>query len=135
MRGFGVGDLMSLAGPLVIRTFDMDKGQAAKDRELAEHSPLLSVLGTEGDSPREWLAAGQAMEQVILLARSHGLASSYLNQPVEVEEIRSRLAGAVGRSRQHPQLVLRFGYGSEIRLAPRKGGRGSRRSRRAPLCH
>lgn len=119
--------MMSLAGPLVIRTFDMGKGQAAKDRELARHSPLLSVLGTDGDSPREWLAAGQAMQRVVLLACSHGLTCSYLNQPVEVEDIRPRLADAVGRSGgEHPQLFLRFGY--DRRSAPRRARRWKRSS-------
>jgi hypothetical protein len=117
--GFGFGDLMSRAGPLVIRTFDMGKGQAAKDHELAERSPLLSVLGTEGDSPREWVAAGQAMERILLRACVHGLTSSFLNQPVEVEALRPRLADAIGRSGSYPQLVMRFGYGPDVAHSPR----------------
>jgi hypothetical protein len=119
--GFGFGDMMSLAGPLVIRSFDIGKGQAAKDRELAQHSPLLSVLGTDTDSPREWLAAGQAMERILLRACSHGLTSSFLNQPVEVETIRPRLAEAIGRPGQQPQLVMRFGYGPDVPHSPREG--------------
>jgi nitroreductase len=118
--GFGVGDVLSLAGPLVIRTFDLGNGQAAKDRELVEHSPVLSVLGTDGDSPVEWLAAGQAMQRSLLFACSRGLTASYLNQPVEVPDLRLRLAEAIGRSGQRPQLVLRFGYGPDVRPAPRK---------------
>jgi hypothetical protein len=117
--GFGFGDLLSIGGPLVIRSFDLGKGQAARDRELAQHAPLLAVLGTEGDTPREWLAAGQALERVLLHACAHGLTSSFLNQPVEVETIRPRLARAVGRS-GHPQLVLRFGYGPPVRPTPRE---------------
>ena len=121
MRGYGFGfrDLMSHAGPLVIRTFDSGKGQAAKDRELAEHSPLLSVLSTADDTPRAWLAAGQAMERILLRTCVHGLTSSFLNQPVEVDELRPRLAEAIGRSGDHPQLVLRFGYGREVAHSPR----------------
>jgi hypothetical protein len=118
--GFGFGDLMSLGSPLVVRTFDLGKGQAAKDRELAEHSPLLTVLGTDGDSPREWLAAGQALERVLLRACSHGLTSSFLNQPAEVEAIRPRLAAAIGRNGRQPQLALRFGYGPDIPHTPRE---------------
>src|SRR5215217_6799502 len=66
---FGVGDLMSMAGPFSIRTFDTGKGHAAKDRQLAEGSPVLAVLGTEVDAPPEWLAAGQALARVLLRAR------------------------------------------------------------------
>jgi len=117
--GFGFGDLQSLGTSLVIRTFDLGKGQAAKDRELAERSPLLTVLGTGGDTPRDWLAAGQAMERVLVRACAHGLTSSFLNQPVEVDDLRPRLAAAIGRSGEQPQLVLRFGYGPEVAHAPR----------------
>jgi hypothetical protein len=118
--GFGFGDLMSIGSPLVIRSFDIGKGQAAKDRELAEHSPVLSVLWTDGDSAREWLAAGQAMERVLLRACSRGLTSSFLNQPVEVEAIRPRLADAIGRSGKYAQLVMRFGYGPDVQHSPRE---------------
>ena len=116
---FGFRDLMSHAGPLVIRTFDIGKGQAAKDHELAERSPLLTVLGTTADTPRAWLAAGQAMERILLRACAHGLTSSFLNQPVEVDELRPRLAEAIGRAGDHPQLVMRFGYGPDVTHSPR----------------
>jgi hypothetical protein len=111
---------MSLGSPLVVRTFDLGKGQAAKDRELAEHSPLLSVLGTDGDSPREWLTAGQALERILLRACSHGLTSSFLNQPIEVEAIRPRLAAAIASAGRQLQLVLRFGYGPDLPPTPRE---------------
>jgi hypothetical protein len=121
MRGYGFGfrDLMSHAGPIVIRTFDIGKGQAAKDLELAERSPLLGVLGTGADSPRAWLAAGQAMERILLRACVHGLTASFLNQPVEVDDLRPRLADAIGRAGDHPQLVMRFGYGPDVAHSPR----------------
>lgn len=121
MRGdsFGFGDLMSHAGPLVIRTFDLGRGQAAKDHEVAERAPLLSVLGTAADSPRAWLEAGQAMERILLRACANGLTSSFLNQPVEVDDLRPELARAIGRSGDHPQLVMRFGYGPEVAHSPR----------------
>jgi len=121
MRGYGFGfrDLMSHAGPLGIRTFDIGKGQAAKDRELAERSPLLGVLGTAADTTRAWLEAGQAMERILLRACAHGLTSSFLNQAVEVDDLRPRLAEAIARGGNHPQLVLRFGYGPEVAHSPR----------------
>jgi nitroreductase len=121
MRGYGFGfrDLMSHAGPLVIRTFDIGKGQAAKDHELAERSPHLGVLGTEGDSPRDWIAAGQAMERILLRACAEGLTSSFLNQPVEVDHLRPRLAETIGRTGGRPQLVMRFGYGPDVEHSPR----------------
>lgn len=106
-------------GPLVVRTFDRGDGQAARGGQLAEGSPLLAVLGTDHDTPRAWLKAGQALGRILLRAQSLGLYASYLNQPVEVPETRARLPELLGRD-GHPQLVLRFGYGEEPPPTPRR---------------
>lgn len=120
-RGDGL-TVPALAGPaaqLVVRTFDMGSGVGAKDRDLAEASPLLAVLGTERDEPRDWLLAGQALERVLLTACKHGLQASYLNQPVQVAPLRSKLRNMTGGG--FPQIVLRLGYPSgEIAAAPRR---------------
>ncbi len=104
----GTGDLASLAGPLVVRTFDVGEGRAAKDRELADHSPLLAVIATPHDTPADWLAAGQALDRVLLRAAANGIGVSYLNQPVEVMELRSVLAVTLGTTFA-PQVLLRMG--------------------------
>src|SRR5437764_15032523 len=70
---FGYGDIMSLIGPFVIRTFDMGKGRAAKDRDLATGSPVLAVLGTKSDEPLDWIIVGMALARMLLLARSHNI--------------------------------------------------------------
>jgi hypothetical protein len=44
-----------------------------------ERTPLLAVLGTDGDSLREWLAAGQALGYTLLHARAEGVSASYLS--------------------------------------------------------
>jgi hypothetical protein len=106
-------------GPLVIRTFDFGKGRAARDRELATGSPVLAVLGTDGDTPADWLAAGQAAGRVLLGAQADGVSASYLNQPIEVDALRPRFSAILGRD-GFPQLLLRMGYGPEIEPAPRR---------------
>ena len=110
----GFGEIMSAAGPLVVRTFDMGSGQAAKDRQLAEGSPVLAVLGTENDTPAAWLAAGQALARVLLRAQAEGVSASFLNQPIEVSELRPQLREAIGKT-GFPQLLLRMGYGPDVR--------------------
>jgi len=116
---FGFGELMSLASPLVMRTFDMGGGRAAQDRQLAEGSPVLAVLGTQTDTPVEWFSAGQALGRVLLRARAEGIDASYLNQPIEVPELRPRLRDTIGASGM-PQLLFRMGYGPEARPTPRR---------------
>jgi hypothetical protein len=130
-RRDGLAEYALGMGALIIRTFDLGEGRAAQDRELAGGSPVLAVLGTRGDTRRDWLAAGQAAGRVLLRAQSERVSASYLNQPVEVEELRPRLMEALatgpegtppwtsGRS-GHPQLLLRLGYGPPIDPAPRR---------------
>jgi len=121
MPGFalGLGDVMSAAGPLVVRTFDVGRGQAARDQELAVGSPLLALLGTARDTNADWLAAGQALARVLLRAQVDGVSASFLNQPVEVGELRLRLLNLAGRA-GFPQILLRFGYGRATPATPRR---------------
>ncbi len=116
---FGFGDLLSLAGPFVVRTFNWGEGQAARDQQLAEGSPVLLVVTTPGDEPLDWLRAGQALDRVLLQAQAYDLHASYLNQPIEVPVLRPRVAKLVNTD-EHPQLILRMGYGSAIEPTPRR---------------
>ena len=115
----GIGDIASVAGPLVIRTFDMGGGRAARDQELASGSPVLAVLGTPGDSQRDWLKAGEALARVLLHATAERVSASFLNQPVEVPELRLVLQDVLN-TEGFPQIVLRMGYGPEAMLTPRR---------------
>lgn len=114
--------LPTLAVPIaqwVVRTFDMGGGVAAKDQQLAQGSPLLAVLGTETDQPRDWLQAGQALQRVLLVACRNGLQASYLNQPVQVYSLRSKLRELICDG--YPQLLVRLGYPTdEIDASPRR---------------
>jgi len=106
--------------PLLVRTFDWAKlGRAAKDRQLAAGSPLLAVLGTERDDVPSWLAAGVALQHVLLGACVTGMQASFLNQPIEVPSLRPGIQGLVSKT-GFPQLVLRLGYGTPSPPTPRR---------------
>jgi hypothetical protein len=110
-RGDGLV-MPALAQPvaqLIVRTFDLGGGVGAKDRQLAEASPVLAVIGTSGDGPEHWLKAGQALGRVLLAGCLHGLQASYLNQPIQVPSLRPKLQHLIDRS-GFPQLLLRIGH-------------------------
>ena len=115
----GISDLMSYAGPLVVRTFDMGDGEAAINHQLATGSPALGVIATERDTIRDWLAAGQALARVLLRARVEDVWASFLNQPIEVPSLRMNIPHIIGRP-GFPQAILRFGYGPEVNPTPRR---------------
>jgi hypothetical protein len=121
MPGYALGysDLQSVVGPLVVRTFDVGASQAAKDEDLVSGSPLLAVLATPEDDPASWLAAGQAMQHVLLTAAAGDLQASFLNQPVEVPALRAKLGSELGLT-GYPQLLMRFGYGQAGSATPRR---------------
>jgi hypothetical protein len=116
---FGMPDLLSPVGALIIRTFDMGKGQAAHDRALAEGSPAIGVFTTAADRPIDWMAAGQAMERSLLAITAAGFTYSYLNQPIEVPSLRPRLSRLLGTS-EFPQILIRVGRGPELLPAVRR---------------
>jgi nitroreductase len=111
---------LPLAGLALLRRFDLGSGIAARERELATGSPMLAVLGTGLDGPHDWIAAGEAMEAVLLRATHLGLAASFLNQAIEEGELRDPIARAAS-TRGFAQLILRFGWGAEIAPTPRRG--------------
>lgn len=116
---FGISDLFSYVGPYVIRTFDMGKAQAAKDRELVTGSPVLVVLGTNTDQPRDWLNAGMSLAKILLTARAEDVWFSFLNQPIEVGALRGRVKTILSEN-WLPQLIMRMGYGKEVKPTPRR---------------
>lgn len=117
--GLAVPTLAAPVARLVVRTLDMGGGLGAQDRELAEASPLLAVLSTDGDHPRDWLLAGQALQRILLVGCQHGLQASYLNQPIQVASLRRRLQEVAGAG--VPQIFLRLGHpAEEIEPSPRR---------------
>jgi nitroreductase len=115
----GMPGLIAYAGPFMVRTFDTGAMVAARDRQLVIHSPLLIVLGTEEDTPADWLKVGQALERVLLRATSEGVSASFLNSPIELPAARAKVREVLGVT-GHPQLILRLGFGPEMPPTPRR---------------
>ncbi|WP_372897782.1 hypothetical protein [Stieleria sp.] len=115
----GIGDFASHFGWLAVRTFDWGDGQAAKDRQLAEGSPLLAVIGTNGDTPADWIACGQALAKILLRGAAWSVDASYLNQPIEIPRLRTKLSKLIGAN-GYPQILLRLGHGREVKPTPRR---------------
>jgi nitroreductase len=116
----GISNFMSIISPFIIKTFNMNK-QAEKDRELAATSPVLAVLGSPSDEPLDWMNTGMALANILLLASSENVCCSFLNQPIQISQLRPKLLDAIRRNKGFPQVLLRMGYSSEqIRPSPRR---------------
>ena len=93
-------------------------GPGSDEPPAAEH-PLVVVIGTEGDTPADWLTAGQALSALLLTAAVDGIQASPLGQVLDQPWARRRLAGELGVV-GHPQMVLRMGHGSPGPETPRR---------------
>lgn len=92
--------------------------QDAGDPPVAEH-PLVVVIGTEGDTPADWLTAGRALSALLLTAAAAGIQASPLGQVLDQPWARRRLAGELGVV-GHPQMVLRMGHAAPGPQTPRR---------------
>ena len=91
---------------------------AANKGDLVRAAPAVGVVTTEGDGTADWLAAGQALAHVLVVAADRGISASFANEPVEVEGLRGRLAARLGAG--FPQVAFRLGYPGPEGGAPRR---------------
>ncbi|MBC7782026.1 MAG: nitroreductase [Proteobacteria bacterium] len=90
--------------------------------DLIASTPLIGVLGADGDTPLDWLRSGQALQKTLLWARAAGVWASFLNQPIARPESRIKVAHLLDRN--YPMLLIRFG-----RVAPPVASRALRAAR------
>jgi nitroreductase len=115
----GLGDAAAIVQPLALRLWNPAADEAERDRRRTVGSKALVVLSTPRDGMAEWLAAGAALQRVLLRATAAGLCASWFGQVVEVPELRARLRDLLGTEGQ-PQMMLRLGYGLDVRATPRR---------------
>lgn len=106
-------------GRAPLRDFAGRRPVTGRAAEKFEHDPQLALLSTGGDTPVDWLRAGQALERVLLEATMAGLATSLTSQPLERPDLRLLARDPVSGT-GHVQMVLRLGYGPGGVASPRR---------------
>ena len=92
----------------VLSRFNVGGSTAGKDEVFALRAPALALLTTPSDDCAGWMAAGQALERVLLTAALEGVQAGYLNQPCQLAELRPRLH-EIAAAAAAPQVLLRLG--------------------------
>jgi nitroreductase len=107
--------------PAPVRDTDLlaAAARARGPRGAYERHPQLAVLTTERDEPEDWLRAGEALQHVLLVATLNGLAASFLYQIIERDDMRADGKRAWPWP-EHPQMVIRLGYGPGALPTPRR---------------
>ncbi len=100
-----------LLSPLVIRA----RPQADRDATNIRSSAGIAVFVAELDDPPTWIEVGRAYQRFALQAASLDIRTAFINQPIEVQSLRTRFDALVGLDGERAQLAVRFGHGP---LAP-----------------
>lgn len=88
--------------------------QADADAKKLRSSPGAVVIASAGDDKAAWIRTGQVYERLALTMTSLNIKSAFLNQPLEVVDLRSQFQRAMGLGASAPQLLVRFGYAASM---------------------
>ena len=110
----------SILGSLAYDMFVSARSESERyGRQIDSSAGLAVFVGARAD-PQDWMKVGRAVQRFALTATSLGLKHAFVNQPVEVPELRPDLAALIGEPGRRPDIVMRFGYGPVLPFAPRR---------------
>ena len=117
----GIVNLISKKSFSIYRSFKIGKKRNENIRELAATSPVLAILGSYSDTHLDWMYTGMALTNILLLASFENVSCSFLNQPIQVPQLRLKLLDAIKKENGFPQILLGIGYNKhKIRLTHRR---------------
>jgi hypothetical protein len=100
-------------GKLFLRFAFSAEKQNEKDVSNLASSAGVIVFAAEADDKAAWVEAGRCYERFALTATALGMRNAFVNQPIEVRELKPQLESLV-KGAGKAQLVARFGYGPEM---------------------
>lgn len=96
-----------------VRRFLSSTGSA----QFEQHS-TMALLATAGDSPRDWVTAGLALERVLLVATTYFVHASFATTVLENPTTRHDLRRVLSLDAA-PQMLMRLGYSAMPPHTPR----------------
>ena len=103
--------ILSWMGNLLFKLMYRKKPENDKYREQIDSSAGIVVFSCTNQTKAHWVDVGRAYQRFALHSTAHGIQHSFINQPVEVPELRSQLASYLELGDKLPDLIIRFGYG------------------------
>ncbi|WP_432893389.1 Acg family FMN-binding oxidoreductase [Kribbella sp. CA-245084] len=94
--------------PAAVRDMGTRPADRLRDERRFEEHPELAVLSTDFDEPADQVTAGAALERVLLTATRDGVSASFLNQPLEYDELRNKVQRLTEQP-GHAHMIIRFG--------------------------
>lgn len=109
----------SLGNP-IIGMFLKPQTQSKADNIKIVSSSHLVIFTAKEDNPRNWILLGQYLEKFLLKCTELNISFSFLNQPIEVDELRILLQKELSLNHEFPCLILRIGYAEPVEYSARK---------------
>lgn len=110
----GSPDVPRWLGELFMRFGFSAKRQNSKDFKHIRSSGAIAVIFSEADDKEHWIEAGRCYQRLALQAAALELRTAFINQPVEVADLRPQFASFLGIGDRRPDLVVRIGRGPEM---------------------
>jgi nitroreductase len=107
-------------GPRIFDWVFRTEAENDKYARQIRSSAGLAVFVSQRDDPEHWVLAGRACQRFALQATALGLKHAFVNQPVEVANLRPELAALVGMPGRRPDIVMRFGSGPALPFSARR---------------
>ncbi|MBN1122230.1 MAG: nitroreductase family protein [Anaerolineae bacterium] len=93
--------------------------QAETDAANVRSSAGLIVITSAEDNRQAWIDAGRVTQRLALTLTTLGIKMAFINQPIEVAELRPELQRVLD-SDMLPQLLIRFGYAEPMPYSLRR---------------
>lgn len=103
--------LPSWLGKTLFDVFLSPQSENDKYADQIRSSAGVTVFTARTNDKEGWFNAGRAFQRFALQATVDGLKLAFINQAVEVLEMRRKLQSLLGTGKQRPNFVVRFGYG------------------------
>lgn len=107
-------------GPIAFDLAFKPASEADKYARQMDSSAGVAVFAARDEGPAGWIAVGRACQRFCLTATALGLKTAFVNQPVEVPELRDDMAELAGLGSRRTDIVLRFGHAPEMPYSPRR---------------
>jgi nitroreductase len=112
--------LPEFLGGLAFDTFVTADTENKKYIGQIDSSAGIAIFLAEREDKAHWIEVGRACQRFALAATAAGLKHAFVNQPVEVAQLRPELAALIGERGLRPDIVMRFGYGPMLPFSPRR---------------
>jgi nitroreductase len=80
---------------------------------------VVGVLTTADDRPADWVSCGHALQRILLVASTCGVAAALHSQPFELPWVRERIRAQL-RDGAYPHLILRLGTVIQVASSRRR---------------